>query len=140
MLFQPFELNTNDYYSPLFDVDPDINFYIKIDFHTGFNCNYYMEDFFSGALRERIDCNNADALFSLCHVNIRSIPANLGNLEAYLQCLDFEFFIVGISETWLQEHNCDLYNLNGYNLVETHRTTKKRGVALEYLSKNIFPM
>ena len=44
MLLQPFELNTNDYYSPLFDVDPDINFYNKIEFHTGFNCNYYMED------------------------------------------------------------------------------------------------
>ena len=137
MLFQPFELNTNDYYSPLFDVDPDINFYNKIDFHTGFNCNYYMEDFFSGALRERIDCNNADELFSLCHVNIRSIPANLGNLEAYLQCLDFEFSIVGISETWLQENNCDLYNLNGYNLVENHRTTKKGGGVGIFIKKHI---
>ena len=83
MLFQPFELNTNDYYSPFFDVDPDINFYNKVDFHTWFNCNYYMEDFFSGPLRKRIDVSNADELFSLCHVHIRSTPANLGNLEAY---------------------------------------------------------
>ena len=99
VLFQPFELNDNDYYSPLFDIDPDINFYNKTDFHTGFNCNYYMEDFLSVALSGKID--HINAVFSLCQVNIRSIPANLGNIEAYLQCLNFVFSVVGISETWL---------------------------------------
>ena len=32
VVFQPFEPNDNDYYSSPFDVNPDINFYNKIDF------------------------------------------------------------------------------------------------------------
>ena len=63
VLFQPFELNGNDYYSPLFDVDPDVNFYNKIDFHTGFNCNYYMEDLFSDARRHKIGNSQCELYF-----------------------------------------------------------------------------
>ena len=117
VLFQPFELNDNDYYSPLFDVDPDVNFYNKVDFH-GFKYNYYMEDLFSDALRDKISNSHYEHLFSMCHINIRSIPANLGSLEVYLQCLNFDFSIIGISETWLSDNNCDLFYLNGYNLME----------------------
>ena len=98
-------------------------------------CNFYMEDFLSVALSEKID--HINAVLSLCHVNIRSIPANLGNLEAYLQCLNFEFSVVGISETWLNDNNCELYNLNGYNLVETHRSSKKGGGVGIFIKKGI---
>ena len=50
ILFQPFELNNNDSYSPLFDIDPDINFFNKIDYQIGSNCNYYKEDTFHSNL------------------------------------------------------------------------------------------
>ena len=129
VLFQPFELNDNDYYSPLSDVDPDV--------HTGFNCNYYMEDLFSDALRDKIGNSHCEHLFSMCHINIRRIPANLGSLEAYLQCLNFDFSIIGISETWLSDNNCDLFYLNGYNPVEKHRLCKKGGSVGLFIKKDI---
>ena len=137
VLFQPFELNDNDYYSPLFDVDPDVNFHNKIDFYTGFNCNYYRENLFSDALRDMIGNSQCEFLFSICHINIRSIPATLGSLEAYLQCLNFDFSIIGVSETWLSDNNCDLFYLNGYNLVEKHRACKKGGGVGLFIKKVI---
>ena len=130
VLFQPFEVNDYEYYLPLFDTDPDIIFYNKIDFHTGFNCNYYAEDSLSIALSAKIDYINA--VFLLCHVNISSIPANP---VAYLQCLNFEFSVVCISETWLNDNNRELYNLSDYNLVETHRSYKKGGGVGIFITK-----
>ena len=76
-------------------------------------------------------------LFSMCHINIRSTPANLGSLEVYLQCLNFDFSIIGISETWLSDNNCDLFYLNGYNLVEKHRSCKKGGGVGLFINKEI---
>ena len=73
----------------------------------------------------------------MCHINIRSIPANLGSLEVYLQCLNFDFSIIGISETCLSDNNCDLFYLNGYNLVEKHRSCKKGGGVGLFINKEI---
>ena len=39
LLFNPFELNEDDYYSPLCEIDPDVNFYNKISSHLGSSCN-----------------------------------------------------------------------------------------------------
>ena len=75
ILFQPFELNNNDSYSPLFDIDPDIHFFNKIDYQIGSNCDYYMEDTFHSNLNHSY--NSQGYPFSLCHLNIRSMPANL---------------------------------------------------------------
>ena len=29
--------------------------------------------------------------------------------------MDYNFSLIGISETWLQDNTCDLFNLDGYN-------------------------
>ena len=42
LIFNPFELNMDDHYSPLYDVDPDMNYYNELDSHIGLNCNYYL--------------------------------------------------------------------------------------------------
>ena len=66
MLFQPFELNTENYYSPLFDTDPDINFYNKIDLHINSNCNHYIEEKFSMVLRNRYNiCPTENRLYAI---------------------------------------------------------------------------
>ena len=49
----------------------------------------------------------------------------------------FEFSGVGISETWFNDNNCELYNLNGYNLVETYRSSKKGGGVGIFIKKGI---
>ena len=58
-------------------------------------------------------------VFSSCHINIRSMKANLTSFDIFLQNLEFEFSVIGITETWLTDSNCDLYNINGFNFVET---------------------
>ena len=62
--------------------------------------------------------------FLLCHINIRSQKANLKPFEICLENLEFQFSVIGLTETWLKDFNSDLYNIDGYNFVETHRTEK----------------
>ena len=42
-LFNPLELNNDDIYSPLCDVDTDANYFNKLSAHISQNCNYYYE-------------------------------------------------------------------------------------------------
>ena len=48
-----------------------------------------------------------------------------------------EFSVIGMSETWLQDCNCNLYNVAGYNLIENHRSTKKGGGVAIFLKRGI---
>ena len=50
--------------------------------------------------------------------------------------LEHELTAIGVSETWLHDSICDLYNLPGYNFIETHRSHRSGGVGI-YLNKNI---
>ena len=54
LLFNPFELNSDDHYSPLIDIDPDMNYYNEIDSHIALNCNYYFEESISAAINDKI--------------------------------------------------------------------------------------
>ena len=62
----------------------------------------------------------------LCY-NIRSIPKNLLHLTTYLETVLFKFTIIGITETWLKEHNVDSYNIHGYNIVHNYRRYRMGG-------------
>ena len=73
----------------------------------------------------------------MCHINISSLRANLSSLEITLDNLKNHFTAIGIAETWLNDQNFDLYNIKGYNLIETHRQLKKgKGVGI-FLDNNI---
>ena len=87
LLFNPFELNNDDIYSPLCDIDPDVNYY--------------------------------DLL--------RSLKANLSSFGVCLENLGYQISIIGMSETLLSDFNADLYNINGYNLIENHRKNRTGG-------------
>ena len=65
--------------------------------------------------------------FSLCHIDISSIKANLSHFENYLQLLSIDFPVIAITETWLNDITCDLYSLPGYNFTEQHRSDKCGG-------------
>ena len=58
---------------------------------------------------------------------IRSVKKNLDKLETYLNTLGFPFSIVALSETWLQDTTCTLYNLPGYSFIEQHRRERTGG-------------
>ena len=127
MLFNPFEVNEDQYYTPLCEIDPDINYYNSIGSHLGTNCNYYYEGHFETALKTKcIDIKTRNTL-SLCHLNIRSMRANLSSFEICLNNMNYNFSVIGLSETWLRDHNCNLYNIENYTFTEVHRTERAGG-------------
>ena len=77
-------------------------------------------------------------MFSLCHLNIQSLRANLSAFELTLHNLGIHFTAICISETWLNDYNCDLYNIDGYNVIEVHRQSKK-GVGVGVFLDNTIP-
>ena len=52
--------------------------------------------------------------FAMIHLNIRSSATNLDNFLNYLECLNTEFAIICLTETWLNERNYDLYEIPNY--------------------------
>ena len=114
-----------------------MNYYNEIDSHIVLNCNYDIEESISAAINDKIKTGNLSKVFSLCHVNIRSLKANLPAFEICLQNMNFKFSAIGISETWFRDCNCDLYKIEGYNFVEAHRPWKIGG-GLEFSSEMIF--
>ena len=119
-LFIPFD---QDHSSNLCDIDPDLNFYNSLNQLTS-KCNYYLESLFNS---ETNKASGTEDLFSLCHLNIRSLKKNNASLDAYLSSLDIKFTAIGITETWLQDYDCDLYGFQGYHFVERHRAEQRGG-------------
>ena len=70
------------------------------------------------------------SLFSSLHMNIRSIPRHMNELEAYLSNLCHNFSIVAITETWFTGVTVDTYSLQGYTHECEYR--KKTGVEEGY--------
>ena len=100
-----------------------------MNFFTSFNqiwakCNYYLESSFNEDIAENKYVKN---VFSVCQANIRSVCKNLNSLESYLNTLNHEFTIVGLTETWLQNENNGLYSLNGYHFIDKHRVNRGGG-------------
>ena len=65
--------------------------------------------------------------FSMIHMNIRSLPANLNHFMNYLNCLNVQFSVLCFSETWLNANNHDLYALPGYSHIGKHRPHRSGG-------------
>ena len=122
-LFMPFELNDKDHRSALCDIDPDLHFYQEFNQAT-VKCNYYLETEFNDEISKP---NGTKDVLSLCHVNIRSARKNLGDFENYLNMLNHDFTIIGLSETWLNDNDSDLYGLCGYKVIGHHRVNRAGG-------------
>ena len=125
-VFIPFELNDKDHSSLLCDPDPDLHYFNSFN-QVKANSNYYTETSFKEHVTK---CTDAKDMFSMCHLNIRSISKNLSSFENYLETIQYNFTMIGLMETWLNDTNYDLYGLQGYNFVEQHRSSLGGGVAL----------
>lgn len=67
--------------------------------------------------------------FKICHLNVRSILANLEALKCNI--LKGELDIIALSETWLNKlANDNLLHVEGYELVRQDRSYKTRGGGL----------
>ena len=64
---------------------------------------------------------------SIIHINCRSLNANFKDLKVLLRTLDFSFDVIGLTETWLNESNADVFQLEGYDLCNKNRVAKHGG-------------
>ena len=74
-----------------------------------------------------MDLKISNNCWSLIHENICSIPRNLTSFDNYLSTLGHDFSIIGLTETWLKEHNIELYGIDGYNSEHAIRKNKSGG-------------
>ena len=87
------------------DIDPDEN---VLNSHPPAECRYYSEPEFNDMVHSLVDPCNCVNIASLFHVNIRSLPHNFNNFQQYLECLDYSFPIIGVTETWHSDSTIDL--------------------------------
>ena len=132
----PFEATEENYNLPIFEHDPDNYYYNDFNIKMVDTCKYYTEDKFNSDL-QNVLISSAAQLLSLCHFNIRSTVCNLGVFEQYLETLNHSFTAIGITETWFKDNNADLYTLQGYNVVEKHRVSKRGGGVAVYIKQGI---
>ena len=94
-------------------------------------CDYYTVDEFNS----KVKC--IDNL-SLIHLNVRSLKTNFISMQRYLDVIQFEFDIIAVSESWLNDHD-DLtqFCLEGYEIVNMNRINKRGGGVLLYISNRI---
>lgn len=132
-LFTPFDLNEHEN-MPLYDIDPDIQYYSHLLNGTLHNCDYYLEDGFNKSLSS---LNIQDNCISMMHINIRSAVKNLQKLETYLANLNHSFQVTAVSESWLKDHNAPLYCLEGYQAEHNVRPTRGGGGVSLYIRDGI---
>ena len=132
-LFMPFELNENENL-PIHDADPDLQLYQSMCNRTLNACNYHLEDSFNQNISKLNVSSNS---FSILHTNIRSIPKNLNNFESYLNSLDHDFSVIGVSESWLKPSTVDLYGLGGYRPEHNFRPLQTGGGVSLFIKDSI---
>ena len=72
------------------------------------------------------DVNDSEAPFSSIHFNSRSVDKNFDQISNFLNLLEFEFDVIGLSETWLKDAD-KLPNMPGYNSVCSNRCGRLGG-------------
>ena len=92
------------------DLDPDANFFQNF---SNLQSKYYDIDEFVSKFK---DVNASEAPFSSIHFNSRSVQKNFDQISNFLNLLEFDFDVIGLSETWLKDAD-KLPNMPGYNSV-----------------------
>ena len=123
LTFNPFSTNSNGktYLTLNSNLDPDQNYYNQFITHVE-SCDYHDEDTFKCLTKD-----SKDDEFSLLHLNIRSILNKFDDLKAYLNSLEYNFSVIGLSETWLNQNNCTDFPLPCYHYIGKVRNNKHGG-------------
>ena len=80
------------------------------------------------------------AEFSILHLNIRSIKKNFENFKLFLSSFSFDYSIICLSETWLDDsflESQSLYELPNYKSVHQVRNNGKGGGVSIYINEAI---
>ena len=133
--FNPFDLNDDVMNTESYDIDPDLQYFNDSTYlHNVNNCNYFLEETFN---KKSQDLSIDENCFSFMQINIRSIPKNLNKLVNLLQMINIHFSVIGISETWLKDHNATCYTVPGYKHYYNHRRHKTGGGVSTFVLENI---
>ena len=124
-IFIPFEINDFEQKIPIFEIDPDLHFFNEMNKNMIQNSNYFMEETLNHLLDDKFP--DGQNIFSLCHLNMRSVPAHLDDFLAYIDCLHVSFTVIGFTETWLTNDSNFLYDIPGYDHVGNHRSNSRGG-------------
>ena len=118
------------------EYDPNLNFYNEIYKKKAMHKYYYLTE---SSFKDKLSLSKciAVASFSLCHINIRSLYRNLDDFIFLTKSVGFEFSVLGFSETWLRDNNCDLYGIPGYSICEKHRHNAIGGDVAIYVMHDI---
>ena len=71
------------------------------------------------------------------HMNIKSLPKHFGELQQYLDMSAYDLSVIGISETWLNENDADLYDRNGCVTIKGCRKQRRGGGVSLYIHDEI---
>ena len=88
-------------------------------------------------INDHVSSFDENSMFSIMHLNARSLLKNLDQLNVILKNLNRTFSVLGVSETWLTESTSDLVNIAGYNFVSSHRKSKAGSGVGIYLQNDI---
>ena len=119
------DFTVNDLFSQIHNHNL-LNLYVDEDslipVHSDKYCSpYHFENFKAKFQRPNI---------SIIHVNIRSLRANFTKLKILLASLSHPFDIIIVTETWLTNDTCNLFQLHNYNFISQNRERRGGGVGM----------
>ena len=71
------------------------------------------------------------------HLNIRSLPKNIGKLCDFLSLIDNKFTNIGLSETWLHSDDVDLYEIPEHTSIHVTMPFKGGGGVPLYVHSSL---
>ena len=85
--------------------------------------------------QESIPYNESD--FSILHVNARSLFKNFDALQELLAVTRYNFSIICVTETWLNDKSPALFNIENYSLLHIDRKEMKGGGVAVYINNSL---
>ena len=137
-IFHVFDVSDDNENHFVDNIDQDKNYFNRYDFKLTENCQYYDENKFNmeyAIIKNEKSINKVAK--PMCNINIRSTAKNLSSFSDYLSNFDHDFTCIGISESWLNENNKELYHWNCYNTLSKCRPSKKGGGVSLYINEKI---
>ena len=124
--FNPFTYNNS--FANSDDLDPDKNYY-----HKSYNTSeYYLLDQFV----EKFKVKNSKNTFSCFHQNARSFGKNFDSIIDFINILQYQFHVIGFSETWLDDNSPD-FCIKDYSCVKKDRQEKTGGGVALYVHNSL---
>ena len=73
----------------------------------------------------------------LISLNVRSLKKNIGSMTQLLHNVSLNFDVIAVTENWLDKHEVDCFNIEGYQVIHTIREYKKGGGCSIYISNSV---